>query len=278
MEQIDNFPLITIVIPTYNGGITIERTLDSVLAQTYQNFELIVLNNCSTDDTLEKIEKYNDNRIRIINNELNIGFVGNWNKSLKFINGKYFKLLPDDDLLEPESLKLAVDEMEKNVNIVLVSSKRKIIDENDKILLVHGKNICRGNSISLKKVLKEVYKYASNPLGEPGSVLIRSNAIKSDTKFDMSVPYFIDLDFYLKILHEGDLSYIDFPLYSFRVWERSYSVENQSQQFSDVKSFFKDWSKKYSFITITDQIIHYFNLYKTKLLKSFFYKWLNFVK
>lgn len=271
-------PLVTIVIPTYNGGITIERTIDSVLSQTYKNFEIIILNNCSTDDTLSKIEKYNDERIKVVNNASNIGFEGNWNKSLECITGKYFKLLPDDDLLEPKSLELMILEMEKNEDIVLTTSKRKIIDENDKTILVHGKNICNGQPIELQSIIKEIYRYASNPLGEPGAVLIRSRAIKSDTKFDMSVPYFIDLDFYLKILKEGSLYFIDLPLYSFRIWGRSYSIENQSKQFFDTKDFFKNWTKNYDFITFTDKMKHFVNLYKTRTLKYFFYKWLNFVK
>ena len=274
----NNTPLVTIVIPTYNGGITIEKTINSVLAQTYQNFELIILNNCSTDNTLEKVKNHNDNRIKVISNESNIGFEGNWNKSLEYIGGKYFKLLPDDDLLERESIELAVTEMEKNGNIILISSKRKIIDEEDKVLFVHGKNICDKEPIGFEKTLRQIYQYASNPLGEPGAVLIRSSAIKKDTKFDMSIPYFIDLDFYLKVLQEGDLFFIDLPLYSFRIWGRSYSVENQSRQFHDTQLFFKDWSKRYDFLTSRDKIMFFINLYKTRILKYFFYKWLNFVK
>lgn len=274
----DNSPLVSIVIPTYNGGKTIKRTIESVLVQSYTNFELFILNNCSTDDTLEILSSFDDERINIVNNEENIGFEGNWNKALKYINGKYFKLLPDDDLLFKNSLKKSVAVLESNANVVLVSSKREIINENDKKIMVRGKSLGNKSFCTYGEVIKYITRYASNPIGEPGAVLFRSNSITDEIKFDMSIPYFIDLDFYLKVLQKGDFYFIDDVLYSFRVWSRSYSVENQNKQLEETKEFFRKVFLKNDNLGNTDKILYYFNLYKTYVLKYIFYKVINIGK
>ena len=138
-NSLPEFPLAVIVIPTFNGGKTIEETIRSVLIQSYENFKLYVIDNCSTDDTLDIINDINDDRINVIKNDTNIGFEGNWNKALSLSSGKYFKVLPDDDVLEVDNLSKAISIMEKIEDVVLVGCKRKIINENNKVIMSRGK-------------------------------------------------------------------------------------------------------------------------------------------
>ena len=92
-------PRVSICIPTYRGAAYLAATLDSVLAQSYSNFELWILDDNSPDDTQTIVARYTDPRIKYVRNTQNLGPEGNWNKCMDLAQGKYFKLLPHDDLL-----------------------------------------------------------------------------------------------------------------------------------------------------------------------------------
>ena len=97
-------PLISVCIPVFNGENYIRECIDSVLRQTEGNFELIVADNCSTDRTLEIVGSFRDPRIRVVRSESNIGSINNFNKCIQLSKGKYFILLPHDDILLPTAL------------------------------------------------------------------------------------------------------------------------------------------------------------------------------
>ena len=95
-------PLVSVIVPTYNRGWCVERAIKSILSQTYKNFELIVVDNASTDDTVAKIDSFKDTRIRIveINND---GIVAkSRNRGIRCSKGKYIAFLDSDDVWHPE--------------------------------------------------------------------------------------------------------------------------------------------------------------------------------
>src|SRR6267154_4200111 len=92
-------PLISICIPAYNNEHFIGSTLESVLHQTCSNFEIIVTDDHSTDRTISVVKKFGDRRIRLVENQANLGIAGNWNKALSLATGKYVKVMGADDLL-----------------------------------------------------------------------------------------------------------------------------------------------------------------------------------
>ena len=85
-------PQITIAMPVYNGEDYVHLAIQSVLDQTYSDFELLIVDNCSTDGTLEVFKTFLDPRIRLFVNSTNLGMVGNWNGSLKLATGEYIKI------------------------------------------------------------------------------------------------------------------------------------------------------------------------------------------
>ena len=108
-------PLISIITSAYNAGETLERTIKSVLGQTYENFEYIIVNHGSTDNTQEIISYFveHDSRIKTINMEQNTGFIGKaLNKGLEVVKGEYFCVLDADDCYKKDFL-------EKMLNICL---------------------------------------------------------------------------------------------------------------------------------------------------------------
>lgn len=96
--------LLTIGIPNYNYGSYLQQTIDSVLCQPGEDFEVLIADNHSTDNSWNIISSYNDSRIRIVRHEKNLGFHANWNYVLSHARGKYFVLLPSDDFLAPDFL------------------------------------------------------------------------------------------------------------------------------------------------------------------------------
>lgn len=135
----NNNPLVTIGLPVYNGQRYLEQAIDSILNQTYDNFELIISDNASVDGTFEICETLarKDERIRLFRNDRNLGAAPNYNRVYHLASGKYFKWACYDDLLAPEFLAKCVDILERMPDVVLCFPKSNIIDENGKYLGVH---------------------------------------------------------------------------------------------------------------------------------------------
>lgn len=125
-------PLVSICIPAYNNRDVIEKTIDSILNQTYTNIELVIVDDNSKDDTYEILKKIDDDRVRILRNEQNLGMVGNWNKCVRETKGELVKLVCADDILVPESIEKEVDYITRDPNIVMTINDSILIDSNDR--------------------------------------------------------------------------------------------------------------------------------------------------
>ncbi len=128
-------PAISIVLPTYNGSKYIKHSIESCLTQTFMDFELIIVNDCSTDDTLNIILEYaeKDKRIKVVNNEFNKKLPISLNTGFEKAQGKYFTWTSDDNYYAPEALEEMFKILENNSEFDLVYSDYFIIDENDKV-------------------------------------------------------------------------------------------------------------------------------------------------
>ena len=116
-------PLITVVMPNYNGHRLVEQTIDSVLHQTYPNFELLVVDDCSKDDSLSLIQQkaQSDNRIKVIALEHNAGVANARNVGIKEARGEYIALLDNDDLWTEDKLERQLALANKGADIVYCS-------------------------------------------------------------------------------------------------------------------------------------------------------------
>ncbi len=128
-----NAPTVSIGLPVYNGSRFIRKAIDSMLAQTLTDFELIIVDNASTDDTVEICREYaqRDERVRLIENEKNLGAAPNFNKAFHLATGKYFKWLAHDDWNEPTYLEKCVKALESDPDVSLCHSRTALYDENE---------------------------------------------------------------------------------------------------------------------------------------------------
>jgi glycosyltransferase involved in cell wall biosynthesis len=121
-----NHPLVTIAIPTFNRAALLRGCLASALSQSYRNFEVLVVDNASTDETGETLSEFTDPRLRVIRQERNIGLLPNWNACLAGANGEYVVLLSDDDRIAPWLLErcIGVIAQQPQIPIVVTLSDR----------------------------------------------------------------------------------------------------------------------------------------------------------
>lgn len=122
-------PDISIVMPAYNAGRFIREAIDSILLQTYRNFEFIIINDGSIDDTSEIVRSYDDPRIRFIDNVNNLGLIAVRNLGMSLASGKYVALLDADDISYPSRLEKQFTFLEHNPEFSMIGSNMEMIDE-----------------------------------------------------------------------------------------------------------------------------------------------------
>jgi glycosyltransferase involved in cell wall biosynthesis len=130
-----NNPRVSIGLPVFNGERYLERALNSILAQTFTDFELVISDNASTDQTQAICESYfsKDRRIRYYRNTKNIGAMPNFNRVFELSSGNYFKWASHDDLITPDFLQKCVDILDRDPSVILCYSWTQLIDEQGNI-------------------------------------------------------------------------------------------------------------------------------------------------
>lgn len=211
-------PLVSICIPSYNGAQFIVDTIESVLHQSFEDFEIIVLDDASTDDTVAIIQRFKDRRVRLVRNPVNLGMGANWNRVLSLGLGKYVKLLCEDDVLSPDCLErqVAVLESHRHHNVALAICNRDVIDCHGKVVLKASKRLQPGR-IGGRQLVKKCLCCGSNVIGEPAVGLFRRELLKSGNVCDPSNPYVSDLSLWAEVLRHGDAFVDPEVLASFRV-------------------------------------------------------------
>lgn len=221
--------LISIVLPTYNGvSKYIEQSIDSCLQQTYENFELIIVNDCSTDNTLEIISAYaqKDKRITIINNSVNKKLPISLNTGFDIARGKYFTWTSDDNYYAPNALEVLYEALEKDTNTDLVYAGYITIDEHDKRIGTFAPNDVNESFFRwLGCGACFMYKaeiHAANNGYDPSAFLVED--------YDFFVRAFVKYNF--KYLNTTDLYYYRFHPQSLTAayWQDAFNVQKTLQE------------------------------------------------
>jgi glycosyltransferase involved in cell wall biosynthesis len=271
-------PLVTVAIPVFRGAHYIRSAIDSVLSQSFRDYELLVVDNGSDDGTVDVVRSYSDPRIVLVCNEKNIGAEGNWNKCLMLAKGDYIKILPHDDTLDRDCLKDQVDvlEADQRSELSLVFCARKIISKEGKVL---AKRRVRGidkGVIAAHRLIRLCVRRGTNLIGEPGSVLFRMSAARASGNFNGTIPYVIDLDYWVRLLDHGDAYYIDNPLSSFRVSGGSWSVEIGERQSNEYIRFIDLVSiERIEYISNFDKFLGRLAAELNGFLRRLFYRFLS---
>lgn len=224
-------PQITVALPVYNGEQYIAIAIKSVLTQTFSDFELLILDNCSTDHTLEIIRTFSDPRIRLIVNPKNLGMIGNWNLAVSLATGKYIKILSHDDLLAPSCLAEQIDGFLKypSQNIGIVTCKKRIINESGAVVMPGFGLFGLTRIINGRRAIKKTIRAGRNIIGEPSVVLLDAKLLRASGDFEQ--PQFTpDIKMWFKILKQSNLLFVNKNLASYRISSTSTSTSVASTQ------------------------------------------------
>jgi hypothetical protein len=205
---------VSIILPVYNVERYLALSLDTVLKQTHENWELLISDNCSQDKTGEIAMSYavRDNRIIYWKNDANLGVVENYNRCIERATGDYIELFGGDDLFEPQCLEKLVQILDTNTNVVLVTCARNIIDETGECTKVEHP-FPSSRLLPSEEAIRSNMGPLTNWIVSPVMYRARYKA----TGFDTSLRIWSDLDYWVRILEKGDLYYLDEILFSYRV-------------------------------------------------------------
>ncbi len=197
-------PLITVIIPSYNHGRFIAHTIDSILKQTLQDFEVIIIDDHSPDNSVEVIKKFQDPRIKLITLPNNMGICRVSNICFSQAQGEFLTIIASDDIMLPHNLEKKVEFLQKNPSYGAVFSQVEAIDENNKAL---PKKTHKYEGIFISEPKKRTawlnhFFYIGNCLAAP-TFLTRTDCIKQIKGFDELIWQAHDFDMWIKICLSG---------------------------------------------------------------------------
>ena len=218
-------PLISIIMPVYNGAAYLEEAIDSLLRQTYPHFELLIFNDGSTDDSVAIIERYTDPRIHLYHNEKNLGIIKTKNRGIEIARGKYIATLDADDIALPTRLEKQVALMESDPSIGLSGTLHIEIDGNGK----------RGKKSPFPVGEKEVKTYLllANCFCHSATML-RASLMK-ELKYQEAFPMAEDFDLWQRVALSAKV--VNHPEYLtlYRVHGNNISITKRDLMFDTVQ-------------------------------------------
>ncbi|HEY0188602.1 MAG TPA: glycosyltransferase family A protein [Cellulomonas sp.] len=233
-------PLVSVVVPAYNNADYIDATVQSVLAQTCTDLELVIADHSSTDGTWERLQQYADHpAVRLTRTSPGGGAQRNWNAVSQAAEGTYVKLVCGDDLVHLEALARQVDALERaGERCVLAAAQRDMVDARGQVFLRARGLAGLDGVVDGAAALRATVRAGGNIFGEPASVLMRRSALEAAGWWADS-QYFIDVATYAGVLVQGDMVAIREPLASFRVSQGQWSVRLVNDQARQATEFFR---------------------------------------
>ena len=246
--------LVSICIPTFNGEKYLSDTLNSVIAQSYKNFEVIIGDDDSVDNTFEIISKYQSQmkqQVKLIRNNKRLGIGANWNNTIAHAKGKYIKMLFQDDVMAPNCLERFVEILESDSTIGLLACKRKFIIDKDfnfeaeNWLKLHGnlQHALNGSEFESgvldKSFIRSKLFFNSplNKIGEPSCTMIRRDIICDVGYFNEQLKQKLDYEFYYRLLKHSHIKIIEEKLISIRLHGNQATVKNSKNNLDETSLY-----------------------------------------
>lgn len=213
-----NQPLISVLMPVYNCENYILEAVESILQQTYSNFELLIIDDCSTDTTVDKIKSLNDDRIQLIVKPKNTGLTNSLNYGLQIAKGKYIARMDGDDISLPTRFEKQVAFLEANEDVVLCGSAFEILHNNFYIAVPE-------NNDEIKVGMLQECK-----IGHP-TVMMRASFLRENQLFyNTNMEPAEDYDLWVRMIHLGKFYNLQESLLKYRVHQNQVSSQRNQLQ------------------------------------------------
>lgn len=220
--------LVSIIMSNYNTPEEYLRVaIESVLNQTYTNFEFIIIDDCSTDDSPEIINSYNDERIIVLRNEQNLGITKSLNRGLAIAKGEFVARMDADDVCFPERLEKQYAYMKKNPQVIVCGCGVELIGNWEK--KYSNKVICREIP---ERDLHRIYLLFGNHVNivHPTAMFRHSALISNEIKYDNRYTYAQDFRMWVECSKYGECRNLNEVLLNYRVHSNAVTVSKKEQQ------------------------------------------------
>jgi glycosyltransferase involved in cell wall biosynthesis len=235
-------------MPTYNYASYLPEAIASVLAQDFRDFELLIIDDCSADNTAEVVKPFcdQDARVRFSVNPTNLGIANNWNLCLEQARGQYIKyLFGDDKLAGPQALGKMRLLLQNNPSATLAASARLILDEKSGVTDV-WRTLPEGCHEG-REIIAECLCENANLVGEPSAVMFRKK--DAPRSFDPKFRQILDVEMWFYLLERGGLVYTREPLCAFRQHFHQFSAVNDREglAWKEHLAFFSNYATRPDF-------------------------------
>ena len=212
--------LISIIMPVYNAQMFVQDAIDSTLQQSFADFEFIIIDDGSTDNTLSIIRSYKDERIKLVENSHD--FVGSLNLGLSTAQGKYIARMDADDVMHTDRLKIQYAIMEENPNITVCGTWVKCFGEHGQPDVPQGAGLIENPLLKLMQ-----FCIVAHP-----TVMIRTDFLRQhQLEYDKNYKYAEDLKLWVEIANKGGVFYIETqPLVYYRLSDQQVSTRKKEEQ------------------------------------------------
>lgn len=210
---------VSVIMASYNHDKYVGRAIESVIKQTYSNWEMIIIDDCSNDSSVQIIQQYKDERITFYQAKENQGTICTFNELLKRARGEYIAILGSDDMWYPDKLQKQIEYLENNNEIAVCFSHADIIDEDEKMYLQDEECDMNVNTFNqVNRTQGEIFRYFfvnGNYFCHPSSV-VRRSVVEEIGRFDLRFRQLHDYYYWIKILQKYPVYIIQEPLVKYR--------------------------------------------------------------
>lgn len=217
---------ITVVIPTYNKADFISQTIESILQQTYKNFEIVIIDDCSSDNTEHVVQKYLSDKIRYFKHVINWGPGATFNDGIKKTQTEYVTLIASDDILLPAHLELVINEFKKDKKTETVFSKLQEIDENNNYL----NKIQEPPYIDKYKLLNTLF-YIENRIPSPG-IAFKKSLFNKTEMFNPNLILMHDYDLNIRCMMHGEIAVLPEPTVLYRRFSNNSNLSGDNNWYA----------------------------------------------
>jgi hypothetical protein len=230
-------PAVSVCVPAYQGATYIGATIESVLAQTFTDFELVVLDNGSTDGTSAVVASFDDPRIRLERRDETVPISHNWNRAVRLCRAPLVKLLCADDVLRPRALELQVSALRADEGVALAAGRTDMLDPADRVLFRN--RFLRGlvGVLDGDDVVRAIVRHGGNPIGPPVSVTFRRADFEAVGGFDPDEEFLGDLLLWSRLLDRGRFVGLQESLGGLRIHPSSLSGAAGRREFRAQRAF-----------------------------------------
>jgi len=237
-------PKVSILMPVYNAGQYLSRALDSILAQGFRDWELILINDGSTDNSESIITQYDDERIYYIKNPVNLKLIKTLNKGIDYCGGQYIARMDADDICHPDRLKRQVEFLDSKPECLMCGTSAIVIDGNEKKT---GKirNLTDNDYLQISLMFSPSFIHPS--------MMIRSEVLQHN-RYDEAYKHVEDYDLWCRIAKQGKIANIDSELFEYRWHDSNVSVVHNKAQEELKDKIIKDEISRLGIIPTEDEL------------------------